>query len=40
MKNEHKLLITCVFASIVFGALAAGAFLLGYCSHLAADRLS
>ena len=23
-----------------FGALAAGAFLLGYCSHLAADRLS
>ncbi len=24
----------------IFGALPAGAFLIGYCSHLAADRLS
>ena len=25
---------------VFFGALASGAFLLGYCSHLAADKLS
>ncbi|MFA6907535.1 MAG: metal-dependent hydrolase [Candidatus Micrarchaeia archaeon] len=29
-----------VAAYFIFGAPASGAFLLGYCSHLAADRLS
>jgi len=30
-------LAAAVVCYVVFGALAAGAFLLGYCSHLAAD---
>ena len=31
--------IAAAAAYFIFGALASGAFLLGYCSHLATDRL-